>query len=70
MGVWNLEGRIRFKSHGDVIHKNAKMRFRDKLVSGFDKFGLAAEKQLFTRHLERELIFEEDRTPFCGKTHF
>ena len=68
--MWNLEGRIRFKT--DVIRKNAKTRFRNNLVSGFDKFGLASAKQSFTNHLERGLIFEEDSTPLCGETetHF
>ena len=67
--MWNLQGKLRFKTQITRIH--ARKRFRDKLVSCFTALRLPHEKEvLFADSLEKLLKVEADDSALSGETHF
>ena len=70
-------GEERCELHGTVCfyktvrRRNARTRFRDKLVSCFEKLSSSsADNKSFRNHLEKSFILEEDATSLSGDTHF
>ena len=65
--MWNLQGKIRFKS--PVLLESARRRFRDKLLNCCGELCSPRAKETFPRSVAKKLKVAADDSVLSGETH-